>query len=94
MRDPSYRVDDDYSPPNRTPTGHVLTVEPCVVIDLTQLTMNFDRIYTRCVHKLYHNRTSQSAGAGIRAAFFSRCKVDTVVDVDFGFYEVLNILGH
>ena len=33
----------------------MLTVEPCVVIDLEQLTtMNFDRRYALCIRKLYH----------------------------------------
>ena len=30
-----------------------MTVEPCVTIDLAQLTMNFDRCYTLCIQTLY-----------------------------------------
>ena len=31
-----------------------MTVKPCVVIDLAQLTMNFDRRYALCIQKFYH----------------------------------------
>ena len=41
-------------PPSETPAGDVLTVEPCVAIDLAQLTMNFDRRCALCILKLYH----------------------------------------
>ena len=32
----------------------MLTVKPCVAIDLAQLTMNLDLRCTRCIQKLYH----------------------------------------
>ena len=32
----------------------MLIVEPCLVIDLAQLTINFDRRYALCNQKLYH----------------------------------------
>ena len=31
-----------------------MTVEPCVAIDVAQLTINFDRRYALCIQKLYH----------------------------------------
>ena len=36
--------------------------------------MNFDWCYALSIQKLYHRRTSQSAGAGIRASMFNRWK--------------------
>ena len=38
----------------RGPGYRVLTVEPCVAIDLAQLTMYFDRRDALCIQKLYH----------------------------------------
>ena len=38
----------------RSADHRVLTVEPCVAIDLAQLTMNFDRCYALCIQKRYH----------------------------------------
>ena len=31
-----------------------MTIEPCVAIDVAQLTTNFDRRYVLCIQKLYH----------------------------------------
>ena len=45
---------DDLIPPSRTPAGDMLTVEPCVDINLEELTMNFDRRYALYIHKVYH----------------------------------------
>ena len=53
-RVPGCRVDDDETPPSRTPAGDLLTVEPCVAIDMAQLTMNFDRYCALWFQKLYH----------------------------------------
>ena len=38
----------------------------------------FDRRCVLIIRKLYHRRTSQSAGAGIRASIFNRCNDATV----------------
>ena len=51
---PNYRLDDDWTPPSRTPAVDVLTVESCVVIDLTQLKINFHRRYALYIQNLYH----------------------------------------
>ena len=55
-RGPGYRVDDDYCKhlPVELLAGDVLTVEPCVAIDLAHLTMNFNRRYALCIQKNYH----------------------------------------
>ena len=47
-----------------------LAVMPCMAIDLAQLTMNFDRRHALCIQNFITDRTSQSAGAGIRASIF------------------------
>ena len=45
-----------------------------VTIDLAQLTMNFDQRVMFCAFKHFIiDRTSQSAGAGIRTSIFNRC---------------------
>ena len=38
--------------------------------------MNFDHRYALYIRKLYHWRTSQSAGAGIRASTYNRCNCE------------------
>ena len=40
--------------------------------------MNFDRRYALCIQNFITDRTSQSAGAGIRASIFNRCNDATV----------------
>ena len=46
--------------------------------ELESSVMNFDRPCALSIQKLYHRRTSQSAGAGIRASIFNRCNDATV----------------
>ena len=41
------------TPPSRIPARDVLTVKPCLAVDLAQLTMNFDRRYALSIQKLY-----------------------------------------
>ena len=55
-----------------------MTAEPCVAIDLTQLTMNFDWRYTLCIQSFMTYRTSQSPVAEITASIFNRCSDATV----------------
>ena len=50
----------------------MLIVEPCVSKDLAQLTMKFDRRYALCIENFIIDRTSQLAGARIRASIFNR----------------------
>ena len=45
---------------------------------LAQLTMNLHRRYTLCIQNFITDRTSQSAGAEIRASIFNRCNESTV----------------
>ena len=45
------------------PATHHLLAHDVRPLDLAHLT-NFDRRYVLCIQKLYHNRNSQSAGAG------------------------------
>ena len=40
--------------------------------------MNFDRRYALCIEKPYRDRTSQSAGGGIRAPIINHCNDATV----------------
>ena len=67
------------TPPCRTTAENVFTIQPYVIIDLAQLTMNFDRRYALCIQKLYHRYTSQPVGAGIRTSIFNRCNDYTVI---------------
>ena len=48
----------------------MFTVEPCVAMNLAQLTMNFDRRYVLAFKNFIADPTSQSAGAGIRTSIF------------------------
>ena len=56
----------------------VLTFKSYAAIDLTQLTMNFDRRYALFIQKLYHGQHFELPGAGIRSAIFNRCNDATV----------------
>ena len=71
-------MDDDLTPPSRTPAGDVLTIETCVAIDLVQMTKNFDHCDALCIQSFTVNCTSQSAGAGIRASILNRFNDTTV----------------
>ena len=43
------------------------------IVDLSKLTMNFDRRYALCIDNFIIDSTLQSAGTGIRAAIFNHC---------------------
>ena len=77
-RGPGIRVDDNWTPPQPNSCRSCVNRRAVVAIDPTRLTMNFDRRYALCIQTLYHNRTSQSTGAGIRAFIFNLCN-DAIV---------------
>ena len=56
----------------------VLTVEPCVAIDLAQLSMNAIGTMFCVFENFITDRKSQFTGAGIRASIFNRCNYATV----------------
>ena len=49
-----------------------------MIIDLAQLTMNFDRCYALRIQKLYHRLHFKSVDARMRAPIFNRCNDATV----------------
>ena len=56
----------------------MLTVEPCVVIDLAQLMMNFDQHHALCIQKLNNRLHFTVFGCWSKSSIFNCCNEATI----------------